>query len=115
SQWKGADAQTKITDERWHHIAGSYDLENLRIYVDGKMEKESKYKGPPDPVDQPMTFGDMENFHPILGVLDEVGIFNKALSANEIVSIMDKGLDLSINPVLTNGKLTTTWSKIKAK
>lgn len=113
SQWKGADGKTSITNEKWHHIAGTYDLENLRIYIDGVMEKESKFKGAPDSVDTPMTFGDMENAHPMLGILDEVGIFNKAFSAEDIKSIMDRGLDFSVNPVLPKGKLATTWAGVK--
>ncbi|MBD3183953.1 hypothetical protein GF312_16835 [Candidatus Poribacteria bacterium] len=115
SQWRGIDATTKITDEKWHHIAGTYDLENLRIYVDGNMENESQYDGPPDAVDKPMTFGDMESAHPMLGILDEVGIFNKALSAKEIQQIMNQGLDYGLNPVSALDKLATKWSEIKNK
>ena len=113
SQWKGVEATTIITDEKWHHITGTYDLENLRIYVDGVMEKESKYKGAPDHVDRSMTFGDMENAHPMKGVLDEVGIFSKAFSAEEIKVIMDRGLNIGANPVLSEGKLVATWAKVK--
>ena len=115
NQWRGATATTVVSDEEWHHIAGSYDLENLLIYVDGVMEGEGIYDGEPGFVNEPLMLGS-GNIWPFLGILDDVGIFNRALSADDIVNIMDNGLDraLSITAVSFAGKLTATWGEIKS-
>ena len=42
------------------------------------------------------------------GAVDEVMIFNKALSLEEIKSIMEKGLDVE-----NTGKLSVTWGSLK--
>jgi hypothetical protein len=114
SQWKGASAKTVVSDEQWHHVAGAYDLKNLRIYVDGVMEGENTYKGSPDPVPDPLTIGGfIGGVDPVGGILDEIGIFNKALSDNDIKNIMTYGLEHFVLAIGTQGKLTTTWAKIK--
>ena len=117
AQWKGAEAKTTITDKEWHHIVGSYDLETLRIYIDGVVEGEGKHKGEPDHVDTPLTLGDMTAGSAMLGILDDVGIFNKALSDDDIQNIMNNGLDkvMGISPVFPVGKLTTTWAEVKVQ
>ena len=116
-QFKGASAKTVITDEEWHHVASTYDQETLKIYVDGVMEGSGKYKGAPDHVDAPLTLGNMQDAHPMLGVLDEVGIFNEALSEDDINTIMISGLErtVGLTPVFPAGKLATTWARIKVR
>ena len=49
------------------------------------------------------------------GLIDEVGIFSKALLDDDIKNIMTNGLERAtgITVVLPSGKLTTTWSSIK--
>ena len=47
-------------------------------------------------------------------IIDEVAIFNVALSAAEIQMMMDKGLSaLLLTPVEPEGKLSTTWAEVK--
>ena len=109
NQWRGAIGTTVVSDEKWHHIAGSYDLDSLRLYVDGVLEGEGDHDGEPDFMDDPLMLGSGEIW-PFLGIIDDVAIFNKALSADDILNIMDDGLDktLGISAVSTAGKLTTT-------
>jgi hypothetical protein len=50
------------------------------------------------------------------GILDEVAIFNKALSQDDINNIMTNGLKLALNlgaAVSPSGKLATTWGRLK--
>ena len=51
------------------------------------------------------------------GLIDEVGIFNRAVSAVDIKNIMDNGLDrsLSLTAVFAAGKLSSTWADIKVR
>ena len=48
------------------------------------------------------------------GALDDVGIFNKALSENEINDIMTNGLQ-EVLAVAPTEKLATTWGTIKTR
>ena len=51
------------------------------------------------------------------GVIDELGVFKEALNDDDIRSIIDKGLEQTAlaEAVSPLGKLTTTWSRIKAR
>ena len=46
------------------------------------------------------------------GLIDDAGIFNVALTVDEINDIMSKGLS-GITAVSPSGKLATTWSELK--
>ena len=111
NQWRGANGTTEVSDKKWHHIAGSYDLDTLLLYVDGVLEAEGDHDGKPDFMDDPLMLGSGEIW-PFLGIIDDVGIFNEALSADNIVNIMNNGLS-SMTAVSPSGKLATTWAEVK--
>jgi len=48
--------------------------------------------------------------HYLEGTMDEVGIYNRVLSAAEIKQDMMMGVDAFVQPA---GKLTTTWARVK--
>jgi len=48
----------------------------------------------------------------MIGRVDEVAIYNRALSENEIKQDMSKGV---VYPVSPAGNLATAWGKIKAQ
>ena len=54
---------------------------------------------------------------PVVGVIDEVAVFNVALTEDDINDIMSNGLAeaLGIAAVSPTGKLTTTWGSIKGQ
>ncbi len=51
-----------------------------------------------------------------MGLIDDVGIFNVALSKADVKTVMDKGLgrSLGILPVMPKNQLTTVWARIKS-
>jgi hypothetical protein len=89
-----------VFDGAWHHIAGTYDGMTVRLYVDG-MEVGS---GTPASgsiryglsTSNDLTFGRYDNTgcgfnYSYGGLLDEVEIFNRALSAAEIQTLVGAG------------------------
>ncbi len=58
------------------------------------------------------TIGEVFN-----GIIDDVGIFNEALSEDDIKDLYDKGLGMAsgIAAVESSGKLATTWAVIKVR
>ena len=77
------------------------------------MEGETRLKDVPDTNDEPLVIGAITpevNF--FTGIIDEVGLFNIALTEDELKMIQEMGLIRALG-VSLSGKLTTTWSTIK--
>ena len=109
----------KIKANEWAHVAGTYDGENIRVYINGKMEAEKKgAKKDLAASSKSLSIGvrgDSKNVQWLKGLVDEVAIFDMALSEKEITAIMNaKGglsdLYLAVSP---KSKLAVTWSKVK--
>lgn len=115
--WSDCGSNTTVYDDKWHFLAASYDGKALRVYVDGKKEKEQNF-AKPDTNTAPVTIGDrMDNSQPITGVIDDVGLFSAALGEDDLKDIMENGLGkaLGIAAVEPASKLTTTWGRLKKR
>ena len=101
----GAAAFEKGT---WHHIVGIVNQKEMQLYVDGKLEKEMDYNGPMTTDGSETEIGKASDGG-FVGIIDEVMIYSKALSAAEVEQIFEaEGL-----PVEPMGKLATRWAAIK--
>ena len=112
-------ASTKaISDGKWHHIA----LTRVRksgvntIYFDG-VKDASLVKGLGLPVsnDVVMTIGGhlAGAAHAFAGAVDDMAIFTKVLSADEINLAIKSGINRSSTAVKRNGKLTIMWGQLR--
>jgi hypothetical protein len=112
-----ATATTVVTDGEWHHVAGTWDGSEIKVYTDGVEEASVAFAGPISTSDVPVEIGRREAGAIVFtGAIDEVGIFNKALTGDDIRSIVTKGLESAVGlAVDSSGKLTTTWATIKAQ
>jgi len=112
--WTMTSGQTSVVDGTWHHVAGSYDGENARMYIDGNMEGEGEL-GPPDENPGPVTIGGTVQGHFFTGIIDDIGLFNTALAGDDIGNIMDKGLAAAtgLTAVYPSDKLAVAWGSIK--
>jgi len=54
---RGAGGRTKVTDDRWHHLAATYDGKFASFYVDGKREARNAAKGPLGQGEGPIFIG----------------------------------------------------------
>jgi hypothetical protein len=97
--------------DEWHHIAGTYDGEIFKVYVDGEMKKEWAYKGKMPENTAAVTIGRRSKSGDCLfdGQIDEVAIFNRALTQKEIQEAM-QGISTAVG---LKGKLANTWGSIK--
>lgn len=103
-------------NQKWHHIAGTYDGAFAKIYLDGELFFNSEGFGPTkvvaDTNDQDLQIGcvkDRSQFAFNKGSIDEVALWSRALTHVEIQSVM-KGNILAVSP---EGKISTTWGDIK--
>lgn len=102
-----------IQDDQWHFLAGTWDGGTLRLYIDGILDAEMECAGTLLTNDDPLYIGargGSQRF--VTGALDEIKIYNYALSQDEIVADMEN--PVSASAVKPGGKLTTTWSMIKS-
>jgi len=111
--WKTAFSKTVAADNKWHHVAATFDGEFLRAYFDGVMEGETRTEIPPDHNTEPVRIGRWGNPRGDFwsGVLDEVAMFNQALTEDEIQDITMNMRDALA--VEARGKLTVTWGALK--
>ena len=86
-------AGTGIWDGVWHHVAGTYDGSFLRLYVDGFEIGTGNATSIPIGYGLPTTddlfvgaYGGTCNL-PFNGLIDEVGVWDRALSAEEIAAL----------------------------
>lgn len=93
----------------WHHIVAIVDGNKKYLYADGKLEKDGDYNGPMQSEGTETVIGKASDGG-FIGMIDEVVIYDRALSENEVQQLYAaEGL-----PVQPQGKLATSWGKIKA-
>lgn len=82
---------TDLLDGQWHHLAGTYDGSNIRIYVDGVEENSAAKTGNMPSNTAPVRIGagsggaGTEN--PYDGDLGHAALWDVALSASEVASL----------------------------
>lgn len=103
----------------WHLYTTTFDSATgeWNIYIDGVAESTMTINANPiDADDGPLFIGRDTCCDGRFGdaVIDEVAIFDVALSADEIQMMRDKGLSaLLLTPVEPLDKLSTTWAEVK--
>ena len=114
-------------EKNWYHIAAVADGAEIRVYTNGKETAKGTQRGEFQASDLPLTIG--HDLRPILihfafmnGIMDEVVVADKALTAAEIKTAMELGeegkLIEEFNPIFAvepESKLATQWGAIKAR
>lgn len=100
----------------WHHIAVTFDGRNILIYQDG--EEVGKLAQPGAAIDtsgSPLNIGNgIAADRAFQGLLDEVRIWNRPLTKDEVRFQMQRGIN-EILAVESYSKLAVTWSFIRNK
>lgn len=99
----------------WHMISGTVEGDQAKFYVDGVLKAEGTlthpfvYNGT-----EPLTLG-MHYFagvpdewtYPLLGVMDDVRIYNRVLSASELQALYTEGGEQPVYPEYQDGDVFT--------
>lgn len=100
--------------DEWYHLAGVFDNGEERLYINGE---DMGFIPDPSSIvpdgDLPVYIGCVDpNSYFFVGELDDVAIYSRALTQEEIQRDMG-----SIEPasVESTGKITSTWATIKAQ
>ena len=85
---------TNFVTGEWYHTVGTYDGSNVKIYVNGTLEGTVAYTATPGTTDQPLVigrwYGNYSGYYHN-GQIDQVRIFNKAISAAEVSKLYGNG------------------------
>lgn len=80
----GAMVEQKLASG-WHHVAVTYDGNVLRLYVDGKLARETEYSKKPAANPFPLGIGDG-----FVGKIARVMLFDHALDQPEIATLAER-------------------------
>ena len=96
----GRNVVRAITDNpplgEWHHLAGVFSGEVLRLYIDGEQVAEKIFEGSIYQTDASLVMGSYNPERtlyvgPLNGIIDEVRVYNRVLSAAEIEELYHLG------------------------
>ncbi|MBS3081296.1 S8 family serine peptidase, partial [Candidatus Pacearchaeota archaeon] len=75
-----------LRNKGWKHVVGVYDGSNCKIYVDGGLVGSDAVSGKPEGIGHPLLIGLESNYRKrgFKGAIDEVKIWDRALSDEEI-------------------------------
>jgi hypothetical protein len=92
--WHAAKFGPVLLANTWYHLAATYDGETLRAYRDGVLVTANEApSGDPDsePAGLELGRGAAHASSYFNGMADEVRIYGRALSDQEIVQVMSEG------------------------
>jgi len=107
-----AESTTSFEVGEWYHFAGTYDGDSLRMYINGELEGEAN--GVPEIAasDLDIWIG-ADDYTPGVttfpGILDDIRIYSKALSEEEIKKAMSGPVAVQ----MAQEKLPITWGLVK--
>jgi len=116
--WTYLQTKTPLEAKTFHYLVGTYDQKNgMHIYYDGKLDDGAGSAGAKlGPIDANAdegvaighNYGLADRFWD--GVIDEVAIYNRALTADEVAQLYKAPPSFAVDFA---GKLSTTWGQIK--
>lgn len=81
-------SKSGVSDGKWHHLVGTWDGQTVKLYVDGVCEKQEQCSSARIPNSEPLLIGyGGLPFTYFKGVIDDLQIYNRALSENEVLAL----------------------------
>lgn len=124
SEERIAEATNVVGAGIWQHLAGTYDGSTIRLYVDGDLVAEESFAEPEPIRSNNVTFaiGDAAAGRgwKLVGALDDVRIYPRALSANELHGVYQAGAPVEITFAETSSTgdcprtITRVWTATDA-
>ena len=120
-QFAHASGTTTFPKGEWTHLAGTYDGSVIKVYVNATQEGELKPANLPGANAFGFQIGAFdESLHggAYIGqfapaAIDDIAIFNVALTEEELQSLVDNGLSGAL-AVTRMGKMAVTWGNLKS-
>ena len=110
-----ATGTVSINDNNWHHVAGVYDGAAILIYIDGRLDYSRPASGSITTNDYPLRIGSNAELANVnwQGAIDEVRLYDRALSAAEVAEIGGGFLAKANAPInnatVSSANVTLSW------
>lgn len=101
----------KVKKGEWTHIAGTYDGKEACLYINGELDTKESRTGKIDRPANALGLGKYST-ETYIGGLDEIFLFNRALSQSEIKEWM-KGYKAALTVISAREKLAYVWGGLK--
>jgi hypothetical protein len=102
--WNQLDIDSNISDSIWHNIVCTFNGVKSELYLDGNLVGTSSFlPGTIDNCGGELNFGKGYNLnYPLKGNLDDIGIWNRALTQQEITNLYTASTPPPCNPLAAN-------------
>jgi hypothetical protein len=88
----------------WYFVTATYDGSVMRLYINGLLEAQINYGGGVYPANKPIEFGTYDSQAFYAGLLDEVGLWNRAITQEEVTILYNTGSGITYPfPSFNNG------------
>ena len=106
------ESQTVIQTNVWYFVVGVRGSNYLQLYINGNLEAQTNADFSQDYGTEPLYFGTSGQSyydHKLGGSLDEVSLYNRVLSSNEIAAVYQAGIAGKCKkPIILNQPANTT-------
>jgi len=107
---QGLNGATALPLNTWTHVAGTYNGTTMTVYVNGAFDSSRAVSISIPANNLPLRIGaDSNGASPFSGLIDEVEVFNRALSASEIAAISNAGSAGKCRSCLTPPSNMVSW------
>ena len=96
---------SRVLDTDWHHVALTYDGTTMKIFLDGLMRTYASKSGNLQSSTADVYIGKQQNINPFKGTLDEMLVYNRALTDTEILQVFGSTPD----PGTGSSDLVSYW------
>ena len=87
------DSVATLTNGRWYHVAATYSGSVVKVYLNGNLENFTNYSGS-NLINNSAYISDsaeLISIREFYGAIEEVGVWNRVLDANEVKELFNKG------------------------
>ncbi len=108
---QGIGSNSSFTDRGWHHVVGTWTGTTGSLYVDGVLASAPQaMTWSPRTNTEPLTIGSCDVGYEYDGTVDDVRVYNRALSATEVAQLYRTGtsdVNASVSKLQTGSSLTS--------
>lgn len=106
---KSITGGTTIVKDSWNMITTIGSSSNVSLFINGVFSASANHDGTIGVNDLALSIGGTPNTNEFfIGVIDEVGLWNRTLSSAEITQLYNGGDGITYAPEPTSGTITTT-------
>ena len=89
--WRYVESKSSVTDGAWHHGAAIYDGTTISFYINGLLQGTDTDASATDFSNTNYLLGKYPTTYYFTGQIDDVGVFNYALTATQVKTLYNSG------------------------